>query len=125
MDQTSSNTQTVSPNPAPLRIPHVNATTVDVSIRSPEKLIFQGKAASVSSFNTVGPFDILPEHENFISLVKTKIIIHKDNINKQEFPIESGILKVKDNQVFIFLGVETLEANATKIVTAPTPQTKT
>jgi len=41
-----------------------------VRILSPQQLIFQGEALSVSSVNSEGKFDILPMHANFITMVK-------------------------------------------------------
>ena len=48
-----------------------------VEIASPEKQIWEGNALSVSSVNSAGPFDILPMHANFITIVENQSI----NIN--------------------------------------------
>lgn len=60
---------------------------------------------AVTSINKKGLFDILPEHENFISIIKDRIIVHKKRNDKQEIKIETGILEVTDNKVNIFLGL--------------------
>ena len=78
--------------------------TIHVIIKNKESIIYDGQVTAVSSFNDVGLFDVLPLHENFISLVKDKIIIH-DNSGQKEFKINNGLLKVKDNKVDIYLGL--------------------
>jgi len=76
-----------------------------VEVINMEKIVYQGKAKTVSSVNEKGPFDILPSHENFISIIEKKVvIIHSDN-QKKEFKVEQGILKVQNNKIWVFLGV--------------------
>lgn len=78
--------------------------TIHVIIKNKESIIYDGQVTAVSSFNDVGLFDVLPLHENFISLVKDKIIIH-DSSGQKEFKINNGLLKVKDDKVDIYLGL--------------------
>lgn len=78
--------------------------TIHVIIKNKESIIYDGQVTAVSSFNDVGLFDVLPLHENFISLVKDRIIIH-DNSGQKEFKINNGLLKVKDDKVDIYLGL--------------------
>lgn len=77
-----------------------------VSITDAEKIIFDGDADRISSFNEVGPFDIYPMHANFISILQKEITLyHQGKIIKQ-MKIEKAILKVKQDIVKIFLGIE-------------------
>ncbi len=78
--------------------------TIHVTIRNKESVIYDGQVTAVSSINDVGLFDILPFHENFISLVKEKIIVH-ESAGQKEFKINNGLLKVKDDKVNIYLGL--------------------
>lgn len=78
--------------------------TIHVIIKNKERIIFDGQVNAVSSFNDVGLFDILPLHENFISLVKQKIILHGNN-GEKEFKINNGVLRVKEDKVDIYLGL--------------------
>lgn len=78
--------------------------TIHLIIKDKEKVIFDGQVTAVSSFNDVGLFDILPLHENFISLVRDKIIVH-DNNGQKEFKINNGVLRVKEDKVDIYLGL--------------------
>jgi F0F1-type ATP synthase epsilon subunit len=72
-------------------------------MKNRESIIFDGQVNAISSYNDVGLFDVLPMHENFISLIKDKIILHSNNGNK-EYKINGGVLKVKDDKVDIYLG---------------------
>ena len=50
----------------------------------------------------IGLFDILPKHENFISLIKNKIILHKGEAVR-EIKINQGVLKARSDKVNIYL----------------------
>lgn len=80
-------------------------TSLHLFIRSREKLLFNGPVKAVSSLNTSGPFDILPEHANFISIIKEYVVIHLPDGKTQKIPINDAILKAINNDVRIFLGV--------------------
>jgi len=60
---------------------------------------------AVTSKNQKGVFDVLPEHENFITIIKDFVIVHKKQKDKQEIKIGTGVLKVTNNIVNIFLGM--------------------
>ncbi|MFH1244364.1 MAG: hypothetical protein V1487_02205 [bacterium] len=72
-------------------------------VRTDEKVLFEDEVEAVSSNNDVGVFDVLPQHIQFVTLVKEKIVAHRKN-HDQEIMIEGGILKVKDNVVEVFVG---------------------
>jgi F0F1-type ATP synthase epsilon subunit len=76
-----------------------------VSIRNRRKILFDGTAFSVSSFNTVGEFAVLPQHANFISLIKDKVVLDKGTPNEVEFDIESGLISVDESGVNIYAGI--------------------
>lgn len=78
-----------------------------VYIRNPEELVYKGIAKSVSAVNSKGLFDILGVHENFITIIKDKVIVRSKN-EEREFPVTQGILKVETNTVNIFLGTENI-----------------
>lgn len=79
--------------------------SISISIKNRQGTMFSETAKAVSSYNDKGPFDILPEHENFISIIKQKIIIHKLDNKTQEFKIDNGVLRVYKNNVNIFIGI--------------------
>lgn len=74
-------------------------------IRDRNTLLFQGEVEAISSFNDKGPFDILPRHANFISIIKKHVIIHLAKEEEKRIELGSGILKVRDNNVEIYLGI--------------------
>jgi len=88
--------------------PKIALDTLYVTIRSPEKIVYQGEVKALSSINEKGPFDILGSHGNFISFVRKSITLHEKSGEKKEMKIDSGVLKVQENKVDIFLGIEAL-----------------
>lgn len=78
---------------------------LSVSIRNREKVIFEGDAIALSSVNAEGPFDVLPQHINFISIIKEYIVIYKPDRSKQEYKLRVGLMKVSGNKIEIFVGI--------------------
>lgn len=64
--------------------------TLHVRILSPQQTLFEGEVNSVSSKNTQGPFDILPEHANFIAIIENSPIVIRTRGQKPltfQFPL--------------------------------------
>ncbi|MFH1536278.1 MAG: hypothetical protein ABIC96_04420 [Patescibacteria group bacterium] len=76
-----------------------------VIIRNRERILIQEEVKSLSSINEKGPFDILGEHENFISIIKEHLIIEKKDGTKQEIKFDNGIVKVYANEVQVYIGI--------------------
>lgn len=77
-----------------------------VKVYSPFHDYYDGRAFSVSAENDTGPFDILPKHHNFISLLKPcDLIIRTIREGEQKIIISGGIMHVKADQVIVFLDV--------------------
>ncbi len=82
------------------------ATTVHVKIYSPYKNYYDEEAESISAENLTGPFDILPRHHNFITLlVPSEITIRSAKTGDKKVKIARGIMHVWKNQVTVFLDV--------------------
>ncbi len=83
------------------------STSLTVIARSPFHVYYEGEATSLSAFNKVGPFDVLPGHADFFSmLVPCEVAI--DNGKDKEpitFEIRNGILTVRDDQVMLFANI--------------------
>lgn len=97
-----------NPTPATSSIPEIQELSdrdLDVSIKSKNKVFYEGKAYSVSSLNDTGFFDILPQHANFITLVRSSIILDKDLPTRKEIKIDRGVLMVSMNNVSGFIGI--------------------
>lgn len=85
--------------------PKLDAKTVNVKVYSPFKVYFNGPAFSVSAENETGPFDILPKHYNFMTLLNPGIITVRTEQKDQKFQIARGVMHVKNNGIIIFLDV--------------------
>ena len=79
---------------------------IKLKIRDTENIIYEGEVDRISSFNEVGRFDVLTMHANFISILHKKISLYQRNHMFKELDIEQAVMKVKNDQVHIFLGVE-------------------
>jgi len=77
-----------------------------VKVHSPFHDYFDGQALSVSAVNATGPFDILPKHHNFISLLgPCEVVIRTVDEAEQKIRISGGIMHVKADQVIVFLDI--------------------
>lgn len=81
------------------------AQTVPIVIQNRDGIVLQEDIKAVTSLNHKGTFDILPLHENFISLIKDYIILHKKNGETKEIKITEGVLEVDNNKITIFLDI--------------------
>lgn len=79
--------------------------TMHVKIYSPFKIYFDQMAYSISGENVTGPFDILPRHHNFITLLKPCELILRTTSGEPKVKIGGGIMHVKADQVTVFLDV--------------------
>ena len=81
--------------------------TMRVKVYSPYQVYFDQDAFSISALNTTGPFDILPGHHNFMTLlVPCDIVIRSDNDTVTErIRITQGVMHVKANKVEVFLDI--------------------
>lgn len=84
----------------------LDSSLVNVKIYSPFKVYFNGPAKSVSAENDTGPFDVLPKHHNFMTLLNAgEVTVVNENGSGQRYRIARGIMHVKANQVVVFLDV--------------------
>lgn len=77
-----------------------------VKVYAPFRSYYDGQAFSVSAENATGPFDILPKHHNFISLLTPcELIVRSVTQGEQRVRISGGIMHVKADRVIVFLDV--------------------
>ena len=80
--------------------------SMEVKVYAPFKTYFEGKAFSISAESATGPFDILPHHHNFITLlIPCDIVIQPTSAKEQRIRISGGIMHVKRDRVIVFLDV--------------------
>ena len=76
-----------------------------VTIRSKEKLLFEGNVKSMTSKNERGIFDVLPSHANFISLISSYIVLDFGLETEKNFALEKGLLYLMQNKVSVYVGL--------------------
>ncbi len=74
-------------------------------VYSPFRVYFDEDAYSVSAENTTGPFDILPRHHNFMTLLSPCELVIRMPRGTQKIRISRGIMHVKADKVVVFLDV--------------------
>ena len=78
---------------------------IHVKIYSPFRMYFDSEALSISAENTTGPFDVLPQHHNFITLLNPCDLIIRTTREEQRIRISYGVMHVKADKVTVFLDV--------------------
>lgn len=79
--------------------------TMHVKVHSPFQAYFDEKAFSISAVNKTGPFDILPKHHNFLTLLSPCTLGIKTPHGERHIKISRGVMHVKADQVVVFLDV--------------------
>ncbi len=83
--------------------------SLSVKVISPQNLLFFGKATSVSSRNTSGNFDVLPEHTSFITIIiQSPIVIRPVDSQKITLTFSIAVMYVTDNNVTIYAQPEAI-----------------
>lgn len=86
--------------------PPQNPKILKVTVRNRQKALYDDEAFFVQSINEKGDFAVLGEHTNFISIVKSHLIIGKtDKTNNKIDLTEQAVLKVNNNIVEVYLGL--------------------
>lgn len=81
--------------------------TLHVKIISPQQLLLDTEAQAVSSKNLQGPFDILPQHANFMTMVENSPITVKiPNQKPVTFKFPLAIMLVVENKVSIYTYIQ-------------------
>jgi hypothetical protein len=76
-----------------------------VKVYSPYKTYFDGRANSFSAVNDTGPFDILPGHRNFMTLVSPCELVIRSDKGEDKIKIARAVMHVKANDIVVFLDV--------------------
>lgn len=86
--------------------------TLTVTVLSPQATLYTGSAQSVSSTNSAGNFDLLPEHANFITIVENHpITVVTDAGQKKSFVFPIAIIHITNNQVKVYAQLPTQAVN--------------
>lgn len=76
-----------------------------VKVYAPFRVYYDGMAESVSAVNDTGPFDILPKHHNFMTLISPCDIVVRTGDKEEKITVTRGIMHVKADEVIVFLDV--------------------
>lgn len=82
--------------------------TMRIKVASPFKTYFNEAGYSISGQNETGPFDILPRHHNFMSLLQPGELVIRPvlgNAHEQRIRISGGLMHVKADKVTVFLDI--------------------
>ncbi len=68
--------------------------------------VWEGEVLSISAKNTEGPFDILPMHAHFISIIEENPIhLEKQDGTSAEYVFKRSVMHVKDDMVNIYADI--------------------
>ena len=92
---------------APVQLDPVETSDKEIIVKiiSPFKTYFDGRAQSLSGTNATGPFDILPQHANFMSLLTAGEVVVRSPLGERRFTVKSGLLRVHNNVAIVYLDV--------------------
>lgn len=82
--------------------------TIHVKVYSPYKVYYDEESYSISGENATGPFDVLPQHHNFITLLEPCILrirAIQGQADERQIRISGGLMHVKSDRVTVFLDV--------------------
>jgi F0F1-type ATP synthase epsilon subunit len=75
---------------------------LSVRIIDPTGEVFSGDAESILGQNALGPFSLLTDHAQFISIIRGTITIIASGQNPRPIAIGYGLIYCNNNQVTIF-----------------------
>ncbi len=85
--------------------PKTGKELMHIKLYSPFQVYFNQDAFSLSGVNETGPFDILPRHHNFMTLLGESELTVRAADGDKRIKIARGVMHVKANKVTVFLDV--------------------
>ena len=78
---------------------------MQVKVYAPFKNYFDEPAYSISAVNHTGPFDVLPHHHSFMTLIDPcEMVISAPN-GETKIITKQAVMHVKADKVVVFMGV--------------------
>lgn len=81
--------------------------SLTIKIFKPEAVFFTGEIASLSSQNSLGNFDILPDHANFITVIEKNLTLYFKNGSTKVLEFDIGVLRLFGVEIDVYLGIKT------------------
>ena len=79
---------------------------LNVIARAPFEIHYEGPAKAVSATNRVGPFDVLPGHADFFSVLEPgDVTIDIESSKTISFPVNAGIITARDDEIHLFVNM--------------------
>ena len=79
--------------------------TLSVRIVTPEAVVWEGSARSVSSKNSAGPFDVLPDHANMVTLIEREPIVVDTDAGEHRFEFSKAVIYVRESTVSVYADI--------------------
>jgi len=76
---------------------------INIAIIAKDKVAYKGEALSVFVPTETGIIEVLPEHMQLISALKTGDLIVKTTEGEKRFPVSGGVLEVRAKSDVIIL----------------------
>ena len=76
-----------------------------INVYAPFKTYYDDIGTSISAVNETVPFDILPQHHNFMTLLNAGDVIVRTDADEKKMSIKRGIMHVMADRVIVFLDV--------------------
>jgi F0F1-type ATP synthase epsilon subunit len=78
-------------------------STISVSILAPDRVVFEGVCHSITSKNSDGLFDLLPDHARFLTLLNGEPIEIEGVDEHTTFTFTHAVLFFQDNIAKIYI----------------------
>lgn len=78
---------------------------MDMTIATPEGIVFEGKVESAKFPGTSGAFMVLPKHAALISSLKKGKIVYTTEGETKELAVQSGFVEVNNNVLSVCVEV--------------------
>lgn len=78
---------------------------IAVKVYAPFRVYYEGDGYSVSAVNETGPFDILPQHSNFLCMLVPCNLIIETPEGRKVIKISRALMHVKADRVVVFVDV--------------------
>lgn len=79
--------------------------TMHIKVYGPFAVYVDEDGYSISGVNATGPFDILPRHHNFISILESCELVVETPYETKKIKISRGVMHVRADKVIVFLDV--------------------
>lgn len=78
---------------------------IAIKVYAPFRIYYEGDGYSISAVNETGPFDILPQHHNFLCMLVPCNLIIETPQGRKVIKISRALMHVKADRVVVFVDV--------------------